>query len=206
MLSRLLRRPLSHASRVRHCAKAAADAKAAAVDEAITELENLTAIARLDMRVGRIEKAWRHPEADRLYCEMIDVGEDAPRSIVSGLVAHYPEAEDLVGRQVIVVCNMKKSKLKGVVSQGMVLCAEADGGASVELLSPPAASQPGDRVVAQGVVPAPVKALKTAMLEKVFGCGKLHTGPDGVATFRGVPLLVGDAAVSAPTLRLANIR
>ena len=46
-------------------------------------------ITKLDIRVGQIVDVWKHETADKLYCEKIDVGEDSPRNIASGLVKHY---------------------------------------------------------------------------------------------------------------------
>ena len=54
---------------------------------------------KIDIRVGQINKVWLHPEADKLYCEEIDVGEDAPREIASGLREHYT-LEQMEGRKV----------------------------------------------------------------------------------------------------------
>jgi tRNA-binding EMAP/Myf-like protein len=56
----------------------------------------------------------------RLFCEEIDIGEDAPRRIASGLREHY-SLEEMQGRKLIVVCNLKEAKLVGFVSQGMSL-------------------------------------------------------------------------------------
>ena len=47
-------------------------------------------VSRLDLRVGRIVTAEKHPDADSLYVEQVDVGEAAPRTVVSGLVKHIP--------------------------------------------------------------------------------------------------------------------
>lgn len=47
-------------------------------------------VSRLDLRVGRIIKAEKHPDADSLYVEQVDVGEPSPRTVVSGLVKHIP--------------------------------------------------------------------------------------------------------------------
>lgn len=54
-------------------------------------------VARLDIRVGLITKVQKHPDADSLYVEEIDVGESAPRTVVSGLVKHIPIEELQVG-------------------------------------------------------------------------------------------------------------
>lgn len=66
--------------------------------------------------------AWQHPDADSLYVEKIDVGEPEPRTVVSGLVQFVPK-EQLQDRLVVLLCNLKPQKMRGVESQGMVLCA-----------------------------------------------------------------------------------
>lgn len=63
-------------------------------------------ISRLDLRVGRIVEIQKHPDADALYLEKIDVGEPEPRTVVSGLVKHIP-IEEMRNRLVIVFCNLK---------------------------------------------------------------------------------------------------
>lgn len=64
----------------------------------------------------------QHPDADSLYLEKIDVGEPEPRTVVSGLVA-YVSQEDLQDRMVLVLCNLKPQKMRGIESQAMLLCA-----------------------------------------------------------------------------------
>ena len=87
-------------------------------------------VSRLDIRVGFINKAWRHPDADSLYVEEIDVGEEAPRTVVSGLVKYIPE-EKMQQRKVTVLCNLKPANMRGVQSQAMVLAATSTDGATV---------------------------------------------------------------------------
>ena len=99
----------------------------------------------VDLRVARIVEVERHPEADKLYIETIDMG-DETRTIVSGLVPYYSE-EDLRGRMIIVVANLKPAKLRGVVSQGMLLAAEADDIVDVLFVD---GVEPGDRVAVEG--------------------------------------------------------
>jgi len=101
--------------------------------------------AAVDLRIARITRVERHPEAEKLYIETIDTG-GAERVIVSGLVPHYRE-EELLGRNIVLVANLKPAKLRGVVSQGMLLAAEADG--VVEVLFAPDAA-PGDPVLPAG--------------------------------------------------------
>ncbi len=71
---------------------------------------------QLDIRVGVIVKCWEHPDADKLLCEEIDMGEASVRTIASGLRAHYPAA-DMVGKKVLVLANLKDRTMVGFKSQ-----------------------------------------------------------------------------------------
>ncbi|XP_056651277.1 tyrosine--tRNA ligase, cytoplasmic [Monodelphis domestica] len=106
--------------------------------------------SRLDIRVGKVISVEKHPDADSLYLEKIDVGEPEPRTVVSGLVQFVPK-EELQDRLVVVLCNLKPQKMRGVESQGMLLCASMEGAnRQVELLDPPSGSAPGERVFVEG--------------------------------------------------------
>jgi aminoacyl tRNA synthase complex-interacting multifunctional protein 1 len=102
-------------------------------------------ISALDIRVGMITRVWEHPEAEKLYCEEIDVGEDQPRQIASGL-RPYLSKEDLEGRKVLVLCNLKAHKFVGFESHGMVLCASNQDHTVVKLVNPPVDAKIGERV------------------------------------------------------------
>ncbi|KAK0154849.1 Tyrosine--tRNA ligase, cytoplasmic [Merluccius polli] len=81
--------------------------------------------SRLDIRVGKIISVEKHPDADSLYLEKIDVGggaEAEPRTVVSGLVAFISQ-EELQDRMVLLLCNMKPQKMRGIEPQAMLLCA-----------------------------------------------------------------------------------
>ncbi|XP_031489740.1 uncharacterized protein LOC116257265 [Nymphaea colorata] len=99
----------------------------------------------LDIRVGRIIKAWRHPEADSLYVEEVDVGEPEPRTICSGLVGFVP-LEELQDRNVVVLANLKPRNMRGIKSNGMLLAASDAQHEHVELLLPPEGSALGERI------------------------------------------------------------
>jgi len=105
----------------------------------------------LDVRVGTILAAVAHPSAQSLIVETIDLGEAEPRTIVSGLIGFYTP-DELVGRKVLIICNLKPKNLKGIVSNGMVLAAslEVDGQKSLDLVAPPDGTSPGDRVFCAG--------------------------------------------------------
>lgn len=76
---------------------------------------------RLDIRVGKVVEVKKHPDADTLYVESIDLGEAEPRQVVSGL-ANFVPVEQMQDRLVAVLCNLKPAKMRGVESKGMVLC------------------------------------------------------------------------------------
>ena len=80
---------------------------------------------KIEIRVGVVQKVWHHPDADKLFCELIDLGEDngGVREIASGLREHY-SLEDMQDRKVLVVCNLKAAKIVGFTSNGMVLAAK----------------------------------------------------------------------------------
>jgi methionyl-tRNA synthetase len=112
-------------------------------------------IRLLDLRVAQIVKIERHPKADKLYIETLEIaGEE--RVIVSGLVPFYKE-EELLGKKIIVAYNLKPAKLRGVESRGMLLAAslkDADGNETVEVLD--AGDAPtGTRVTLEGVASEP---------------------------------------------------
>lgn len=102
----------------------------------------------IDLRVGHIEKAIKHPDADSLYVSTIHMGdEEGPRQICSGLVKYYP-LEALQNRMVVVVANLKPVNMRGIKSCGMVLCASNDE--SVEFVNPPEGAKAGDKVFFEG--------------------------------------------------------
>eukprot|EP00505_MAST-04D_sp_SCG-Rhode-Island_P004505 Stramenopile-MAST_4_protein_4505 len=161
--------------------------------------DECTLFSKADIRVGKIVKVWNHPDSEKLFCEEIDVGEDAPRQIASGLRAHYSLA-DMNGRMVLTVCNLKSAKLGGFTSHGMVLCAKRDG--QVEFVDPPAGAKPGDEVYIDG--PKGAKATPAAMKKKkIFEAiaKDLKTNFEKVACWNNAPLKVGDLGfVTSPSI------
>ncbi|KDR94255.1 methionyl-tRNA synthetase [Peptoclostridium litorale DSM 5388] len=89
--------------------------------------------AKIELRVGTIKEASKHPKADKLLVFKIQVGSEE-RQIVSG-VAKFYKPEELEGKNVVVVCNLKPVKLRGVESQGMILAAYNDDDSKLELVS-----------------------------------------------------------------------
>lgn len=98
--------------------------------------------AKLDLRIGVIKACKRHPNADKLLISTVDIGEGKDRQIVSGIAAHY-EPKQLVGKKVIVVANLKPVKLRGELSEGMILA--GSNAAQLEVITSEEL-QPGDLV------------------------------------------------------------
>lgn len=161
-------------------------------------------ITALDIRVGKITKVWEHPEADKLYCEEIDVGEDEPRMVASGLKP-YLKMEDMEGRLVLVLCNLKSRKMVGFPSHGMVLCASNSDHTDVRLVNPPVDAKIGERVTVPGFdfecgdESAPFaenKIGKKKIFEKI--APHLVTSKFGVPEFLGRPLMTSSGVCTSP--------
>lgn len=118
----------------------------------------------VDLRIAKIKEIKRHPEAEKLYIETLDLGNGEERQIVSGLVPYYSE-EQLLGKNIIVVYNLKPAKLRGVESNGMLLAAEGED-KGVEVLFVPD-SQPGARVFPAGCT-LPEGEIKRISIDKFF--------------------------------------
>ena len=106
-----------------------------AADESVIDLDPKAEItyddfAKLQLQVGVIVKCEAVPKSKKLLCSQVRIGSQT-RQIVSGIKAHYTP-EEMVGKRVMVVTNLKPAKLAGVMSEGMLLCAEdAEGNLSL---------------------------------------------------------------------------
>eukprot|EP00092_Neocalanus_flemingeri_P080148 GFUD01099951.1.p1 GENE.GFUD01099951.1~~GFUD01099951.1.p1 ORF type:complete len:313 (-),score=131.12 GFUD01099951.1:115-1008(-) len=154
-------------------------------------------IGRLDLRVGHIRKASKHPDADSLYVEEIDLGEEKPRTVISGLVKFIPE-EEMQDRMAIILCNLKPSKMRGIMSEAMVMCASTPE--KVEIMAPPAGSKPGDLVQVDGYSRNPDAQLNPK--KKIFeACAPdLKVNDTKQATYKGVLWTVNGQPVTSQTL------
>ncbi|XP_031616822.1 aminoacyl tRNA synthase complex-interacting multifunctional protein 1-like [Contarinia nasturtii] len=99
-------------------------------------------VGRLDLRIGTVLEVNKAPDADTLYLTKVDIGGEY-LSIVAGL-AKCLTVDELLGQNVVVLCNLKPSKLRGHLSEGMIMCAKS--GDTMELLVPPQNAKPGDLV------------------------------------------------------------
>jgi len=89
--------------------------------------------AKLQFQVGEIIKCEAVPKSKKLLCSQVKIGSQV-RQILSGIKAYY-SPEEMVGKKVMVVTNLKPAKLAGMVSEGMILCAE-DAEGSLALMTP----------------------------------------------------------------------
>ncbi|GBE60950.1 tRNA binding domain-containing protein [Babesia ovata] len=117
-------------------------------------------VSRLNIKVGQIMSVERHPEADRLYCLKIDLGEPELRDICSGLV-DYLKPEQIMSQYVCVLSNMKPKSLRGKMSNGMVLCVSSPDKTELELLHPADGTPVGERVVIEDCNGEPDAVLST---------------------------------------------
>ena len=102
--------------------KADAPAAAAPGDGTIT----IDDFAKVQLKLARVIAAERVEKSDKLLKLRLKVG-DSERTVVSGIAKHYAP-EEMVGKTVVVVANLKPAKLRGIMSEGMILCASDDAG------------------------------------------------------------------------------
>lgn len=161
--------------------------------------------ASLDIRVGVISKAWKHPESEKLYCEEIDIGEEEPKQIASGLQAFY-SLEEMQNRKVLVLLNLKPAKLGGFKSHGMVLCACDEAHENVQFVEPPADAKVGERVTVASESGEPLSAAqikKQKVLEKVSP--DFVTDDSCVATYKGEQIMTSAGPCTVKSLKKAFI-
>lgn len=173
--------------------------------KASVPVEAEISVSRLDIRVGFIKKVQKHPDADSLYVEEIDVGEDQPRTVVSGLVKYIP-LEELQNRKVCVLCNLKPAAMRGIKSHAMLLCASSSDGTKVELIEPPESSTIGERVMVPGFEGNPDDVLNPK--KKVFETvqSDLRTNKELVACYKGVPFTTSAGICKAASISEGSIR
>ena len=99
------------------------NAKAEPAGEGLITIDDF---AKLDLRLAKVLAAEPVEKSDKLLKLRLRVGE-SERTVVSGIAKHYT-AEEMVGKTVVVVANLKPAKLRGIMSEGMILCAkDAEG-------------------------------------------------------------------------------
>lgn len=99
---------------------------------------------KVKLRIGRVVEAGDHPDADKLILLKVDLG-DEQRQICAGLRGHYT-AEQLLGRNLVIVTNLAPRMMRGIESQGMLLAAVSADRSKVVVLSPESDIDPGCEV------------------------------------------------------------
>ena len=153
-----------------------------------------------------------------MYLEKIECGEAKPRQVISGLVKHIPieQMQNRPGKhsqmafissstqlKVVILCNLKPAKMRGIMSEAMVMCASTPD--KVEILTPPAGAAPGDMVTVPGFEGTPDELIKptnkkvVSIFEQV--APELKTNGKMEACYKGVAWEVkGKGAVTAQSL------
>lgn len=99
-------------------------------------LVDITDFKALDLRVGTIVACEAVPKSEKLLKLMVDIGEDSPRQIISGIAKHYAP-ESLLNRQICIIANLKPAKLMGYTSDGMILASSDTNGLSLLSIDSP---------------------------------------------------------------------
>ncbi|AOA62539.1 hypothetical protein PP7435_CHR2-0989 [Komagataella phaffii CBS 7435] len=119
-----------------------------------TATNAIALLSRPEFKIGRIVDVVKHPNADKLYVSSISVGNNYASgtsntlTVCSGLVDYFSVPE-LLQRRVVVVTNLKPSKMRGVTSEAMLLAGEKSG--KVELVEPPMSGREGESLHFEGV-------------------------------------------------------
>ncbi len=106
---------------------------------------DIETFAKIKFRIATIEKVEAVPKSKKLYQIQLDLGEIGKRQIVSGIAQFYTP-EELVGKQIVIVANLKPAKLMGVESHGMLLAASTDGDQQLAILTPDKPIAAGSKV------------------------------------------------------------
>jgi len=161
-------------------------------------------VSKLNMKVGKIVSVEKHPDADTLYVEQVDVGEERHRQVVSGLVKSYT-LDEMQGRVGIFLLNLKPAKMRGVLSEGMIMCASSPD--KVETLEVPAGAAIGDRVSCPAYPGNPDDQLNAKKKHWEAIAKDLFVRPDGVASYKGDAFTIaGKGNCVAPTMRECIIK
>jgi len=100
----------------------ATEADAVPGAEGVANFIDITDFTKVELRVGQVLTAARIPKSDKLLLLTVDIGEEKPRQILAGIAEHYTP-EEMVGRKIAIVANLKPRKMRGHESQGMLLAA-----------------------------------------------------------------------------------
>ena len=159
-----------------------------------------SSLSKVAIKVGKVVDVKKHPESDKLYIEQIDLGEETPRTILSGLQEHIKE-EEFLGRMVVVAANLEPRKIAGIPSNGMVLCASTEGKGTVKLLEVPPGVPCGERVIFAGHEGEPEPVLKKKLAKHWETVAPdFKTDANGVAVWQGIPFMTSKGPCNCASL------
>ena len=137
--------------------------------------------SKLDLRVAKVLDVKDHPQADKLYLIHLDLGALGKRVIVAGMKPYYTK-DEMKGRSIIIITNLKPANIRGVKSNGMLLAAEDDAG-TCSLLDPGNAN-PGSEIYIDGIPREPANVLEFDEFKQVA----MVIGEEQNATYQGKTL------------------
>ncbi|PIN77871.1 methionine--tRNA ligase subunit beta [Candidatus Woesearchaeota archaeon CG10_big_fil_rev_8_21_14_0_10_34_12] len=100
---------------------------------------------KIDLRVGKILNVAEVDGADKLLKLEVDIGEENTKTILAGIKKYYSK-DELMGKNIVVFCNLEPRKMKGIESQGMLLAATSEDKSKVILLQPESDIKPGAKI------------------------------------------------------------
>ena len=137
--------------------------------------------SKLDLRVAKILEVQDHPQADKLYIMQVDLGPLGRRTIVAGMKPYY-QKQEITGKSIVMVTNLKPALIRGIESKGMLLAA-TDATNIVSLLDPKDSS-PGTEVGVEGIAREPVSVLEFDAFKKA----PMVVDQKGNIVYNGKPL------------------
>ncbi|XP_035005424.1 aminoacyl tRNA synthase complex-interacting multifunctional protein 1 isoform X1 [Hippoglossus stenolepis] len=196
----------SHEQRARQGRRRRGERKAPATCDALSlGVEPRVDVSRLDLRVGRILSVRSHPLVESMSIQEVDLGENAPRRVVSKL-GEKTQLEELQDGLAVLLCNVKACKLRGVVSQARILCCSTSDDC-IELLAPPTGSVPGDRVTFLNYPGDSDRELQSKQRVWELLQPDLRVDNRGVANYKGCGFEVkGKGLCRAPSLTNCTIK
>jgi methionyl-tRNA synthetase len=138
--------------------------------------------SKADLRVAKILDVKDHPQAEKLYMLHVDLGSLGKRVLVAGMKQFYSK-EEIKGKSIVIVANLKPAKIRGIESKGMLLAAEDNTGI-VSLLNPGDAS-PGSEVFIEGIPREPTSILEFDEFKKI----NMTVGENQEAVYEGKSLM-----------------
>ncbi|KYK27573.1 methionine--tRNA ligase [Thermoplasmatales archaeon SG8-52-1] len=127
-------------------------------------MEKTDPFSKLDLRVAKIIGVRDHPDADSLYMLHVDLGKLGKRVIVAGMKPYYSK-EEINGKNIVIVTNLKPATIRGIKSNGMLLAAD-DGKGTCSLLNP-GESSPGSEIIIKGITKQPAGILEFEDFKKI---------------------------------------